>query len=82
MMRYFNSFLMLIILGILCQRANAILIHVPADSATIQSAVNGAEHGDTILVAPGVYNENVACTCKAILLASNYLFDHDTLTIE
>lgn len=81
-MKHFEFSLLLIILGILCQQANATTIHVPGDSVTIQGAVNGAEHGDTILVAPGVYNENVVCSCKAILLASHYLFDHDTLTID
>lgn len=81
-MKHFSLFLLLIFLAILCQQVNGTTIHVPADSSTIQSAVNGAEHGDTILVAPGVYNESVECTCKAILLASNYLFDSDTLTID
>lgn len=81
-MEYFKLFLLVIILAIFCQQANATTIHVPADSSTIQGAVNGAENGDTILVAPGVYNENVACSCKALLLASHYLFDHDTLTID
>lgn len=81
-MKHFELFLLVIILAILCQQADATTIHVPADSATIQGAVNGAEHGDTILVAPGVYNENVNWYCKAILLASHYLFDHDTLTID
>ena len=81
-MKHFGFSLSVILLGIFCQQVNATTIHVPADSATIQGAVNGAEHGDTILVAPGVYNENVSCTCKAILLASHYLFDHDTLTID
>lgn len=81
-MKCFRLFLLEVILAIFCQQANATIIHVPDDSSTIQGAVNGAENGDTILVAPGVYNENVECTCKAILLASNYLFDHDTLTID
>ncbi len=81
-MKHFEFFLLLVILAIFCQQARATIIHVPGDSSTIQAGVNGAEHGDTILVAPGVYNENVECTCKAILLASNYLFDHDTLTID
>jgi len=81
-MKHFSLFLLLILFAICSPQANALIIHVPADSATIQGAVNGAENGDTILVATGVYNENVECTCKAILLASNYLFDHDTLTID
>ena len=81
-MKRFGSFLLVIFLAVFCGQANATTIHVPADSTTIQGAVNGAEHGDTILVAPGVYYENVDWYCKAILLASHYLFDHDTLTVD
>ncbi len=41
-----------------CGTANN-LIHVPADYPTIQAAVDAATDGATILVAPGVYDENV-----------------------
>lgn len=55
---------------------------MPGDSSTIQGAVHGAANGDTILVAPGVYHENVDLDCKAVLLTSNYLLNQDTLTID
>ncbi|MCB0587142.1 MAG: right-handed parallel beta-helix repeat-containing protein [Phaeodactylibacter sp.] len=32
-------------------------IRVPADSSTIQAAINGSVDGDTVLVAPGTYTE-------------------------
>jgi pectin methylesterase-like acyl-CoA thioesterase len=35
------------------------------DFSTIQSAINAASTGDTILIAPGLYEENVAITSKA-----------------
>lgn len=35
------------------------IIHVPGDSATIRSGLRGAANGDTVLVAPGVYYENI-----------------------
>ncbi len=39
------------------------VIHVPADKPTIQDAVNAAQPGDLILVAPGTYHEAVkVCT--------------------
>jgi hypothetical protein len=39
------------------------VIHVPADQPTIQKAVNSAQAGDLILIAPGVYHEAVTvCT--------------------
>ncbi|MEO0102003.1 MAG: hypothetical protein ABIK84_06330, partial [candidate division WOR-3 bacterium] len=35
------------------------VIRVPGDSLTIQSGLNGALSGDTVLVAPGIYYENI-----------------------
>lgn len=81
-MKHIKLFFLLITLAIFWQGANATIIHVPGDSSTIQGAVHGAANGDTILVAPGVYHENVDLDCKAVLLASHYLFDNDTLTIN
>jgi hypothetical protein len=46
-------------IGLLAQ-SQAKLLWVPGHYATIQAAVNAASAGDTIMVATGVYNENVA----------------------
>lgn len=50
--------------------AHASTLHVPSEFATIQSAVNAAVDGDTILVAPGTYYENLVVDRTAIHLRS------------
>ncbi|MGB8658577.1 MAG: right-handed parallel beta-helix repeat-containing protein [Candidatus Zixiibacteriota bacterium] len=50
--------------------AKARIMHVPADSSTIQGGINGAIDGDTVLVAPGTYYECINFEGKKILLIS------------
>jgi hypothetical protein len=45
-------------------------LHVPADHATIQAAVDAASPGDTIEVAPGRYIENVLVTKRLDLVGT------------
>jgi Bacterial Ig-like domain (group 3) len=46
-------------------------IHVPADQPTIQGAINAAaQNGDTVLVSPGTYNENIDFKGKSIVVTS------------
>jgi len=44
------------------------LIFVPRQQETIQGAVNAAQNGDTVLVFPGIYQENVEFQGRRILL--------------
>jgi parallel beta-helix repeat protein len=44
------------------------LLRVPADHPTITDAVEAADEGDTVLVAPGVYRETVAIATAGITL--------------
>lgn len=55
----------------LTSTAAAAVIHVPADQPTIQAAINAASSGDTVLVAPGTYNENINFLGKAITIKSS-----------
>lgn len=48
----------------------ATIIHVPADSTTIQSGINGANNEDTVLVHPGTYFENINFNGKNITVSS------------
>lgn len=47
------------------------IIHVPADQPTIQAGISAASNGDTVLVSPGTYKENVNFQGKAITLKSS-----------
>src|SRR5438105_2915338 len=44
--------------------------HVPKDFSTIQAAIAAAQNGDTVLVAPGTYGENINFQGKLITVRS------------
>ena len=50
------------------------LIRVPDHFAKIQNAIDDALTGDTVLVNPGTYYENIDLKGRKILLSSRYLF--------
>ncbi len=56
-------------------------IRVPADKPTIQSAIDAAINGDTIVVSPGTYFENISFRGKRVVLTSRYYESADTLYI-
>jgi hypothetical protein len=61
---------------------SATIIEVPADQPTIQSGINAAQHGDTVRVALGSYNENIRFYGKRIVLTSNYPFSGNIFELE
>lgn len=59
----------------------ATIINIPGDYETIQAGIDSSNSGDTIVVDPGTYFENVDFSGKNIVLTSNFLFSNDTLDI-
>jgi parallel beta helix pectate lyase-like protein len=55
--------------------------HVPGDYRTIQAAIDSSAAGDTVLVAPGRYLENIRFGGKGIVVASEYLVTRDPRVI-
>lgn len=49
------------------------IINVPFDQPTIQSGINAASIGDTVIVAPGIYIENVLISAKPLTLLGDVL---------
>jgi hypothetical protein len=54
-----TRFLMLFVVVLSPLPAEGATRHVPADHSTIQAAIEAAQPGDTVLVAPGVYRERL-----------------------
>lgn len=81
---YFISILVSILFNVthLTAQSQGNRINVPGDFAKIQDAINSSVHGDTIIVAPGTYLENVNFRGKNVLLSSHYLFDEDVSFIN
>lgn len=60
---------------------SAQIIHVPGDQPTIQAGINIANDGDTVLVDPGIYGENIIID-KHITVASLLLLTGNTSYIN
>jgi len=67
--------------GIYCV-SSATIINIPADYPTIQQGINVSAVGDTVLVQPGTYVENINFNGHNIVLASLFLTTQDTSYIS
>jgi len=60
----------------------ASIINIPADFEQIQSGISAAVWGDTILIQPGTYMENIDYLGKSITVGSLFLTTQDTTYIS
>ncbi|UCC78981.1 MAG: T9SS type A sorting domain-containing protein [Candidatus Zixiibacteriota bacterium] len=60
-----------------CAMASATVIHIPADYPTIQQGIDAGVNGDTVLVQPGTYYENINFNGHNIKLGSLFLTTGD-----
>jgi hypothetical protein len=63
---------LLIILILFAFSSNATIRNVPGTYTSIQSAINASVNGDTVLVEPGTYFENIIFRGKKIVLTSKF----------
>ncbi len=74
------TLLIVVLFGSICIRGQ--IINIPADYPTIQQGINAANNGDTVLVQPGTYFENIYIGFRNITLTSMYMFTNDTSYIS
>jgi hypothetical protein len=56
----------------------ATIIQIPTQYTSIQKGINMSRDGDTVLVSPGVYFENISFRGHRIVLASRYLIEKNS----
>ncbi len=74
--------IVLITIMIIYMPAFATVIKIPEDYQTIQEGLNNHSEGDTILVQPGIYYENLSDSSTTFTLASRYIITGDTADIS
>jgi len=62
--------------------ANATIINIPGDYPTIQEGIDHSSDGDTVLVQPDTYYENLNFNGHNVVLASLFLTTGDTVYIS
>jgi hypothetical protein len=77
-----TSFRSLVLLLSIPGFAAGTIRHVPSAYPTIQAGIEAALSGDTVLVAPGTYEENINLLGKNIVVASQFILSGDPSVIQ
>jgi len=67
-----NTCIYLFSLFLMLEGSHAAVFNVPMEFDSIQHAVDSTAAGDTILVAPGIYTENITVSGKNIVIMSHF----------
>ncbi|MCD4817186.1 MAG: T9SS type A sorting domain-containing protein [Candidatus Cloacimonetes bacterium] len=74
--------LFVVILTVLISNIFATIINIPDDQPTIQEGIDISVNGDTVMVQPNIYFENINYNGKNITVASYFLTTQDTSYID
>lgn len=77
-MRFPLAAILVLICLVSIKQPAATILYVPSAVPSIQAAIDIAQHGDSVVVSPGVYFEHLNFRGKAITVASEILIDNDT----
>ena len=77
-----KTFILIFVLLVVSVSLYSTIINVPGDQPTIQEGINVAVDGDTVLVQPDTYIENINYNGKNITVASLFLTTQDTTYIS
>jgi hypothetical protein len=76
------SILAITVVAVFCLPVSATIINIPDDYPTIQQGIDASYDGDTVLVQPGTYVENINFNGHNIVLGSLFLTTGDTSHIS
>jgi parallel beta-helix repeat protein len=77
-----TSISLLLSVAVFNSRSSATIVNIPADYPTIQEGVDSSSAGDTVLVQPNTYFEQVTFNGQNIVLGSLFLTTGDTSYIS
>jgi len=81
-MRRVSAIVLIVIVLFSAVTATARVLNIPLDFQTIQAGIDSAGAGDTVLVQPGRYDENLHFSGRAIVVASCFLNSRNPAYID